>query len=70
MSATKPGRTVTTLFGLFFPVLAVVILLAAWEESPFGAVAAALVVGFLGVDAIVSAARGKAALLARIGPLP
>ncbi len=70
MAKPKSGRTVTTLFGVFFVIMAVVILFAGWESTPVGAVVGALVVGILGADAIVSAMRDRRSLLSRIGPLP
>lgn len=70
MAKANSGRTVTTVFGVFFVVLAGVVLFAAWESAPIGAVLVALVVGFLGVEAIVSARRDRPSLLSRIGPLP
>ncbi|MEO6564686.1 MAG: hypothetical protein ABIO63_01515 [Casimicrobiaceae bacterium] len=70
MSKYPGSRTADAAFGLFFVVLAFVILFAAWDSTPFGAVVAALAVGLLGVEAIVSAARDRQSLLSRIGPLP
>ena len=70
MSKLSSNRTVTAIFGVFFVVLAFLILATAWESAPIGAAIAALVVGFLGAEAIVSAARGRSSLLSRIGPLP
>ena len=64
------SRTSDVAFGTFFVALAVVTLAAAWEGTPIGAVLAALVMGLLGAEALVSAARGKASLLSRFGPLP
>jgi len=61
---------VTAVFGAFLILLAVVILLSVDQSMIVGAVVAALVIGLLGVDACVSAARDKASLLQRIGPLP
>ena len=53
---------------MFFVGLALAILIS--PEISFGVVIAVIVVGGLGMDAIVSAFRGKTSLLARIGPLP
>jgi len=63
-------RIVTAIFGAFFVAVALLILAAAWESTPIEASIAALVLGFLGADALISAARDKRSLLSRIGPLP
>ncbi|GEM_PF-2913521 len=70
MTRGKSERIVTTIFGIFFVILAGVILVAAWESTPIGAVVVALIVGLLGAEAIVSAMRDRPSLLSRIGPLP
>jgi len=67
---TVTRRTVTAAFGVFFVVLAVAIVLSVDGPLSIGAFVAALAVGLLGVDACVSAVRGKRSLLERIGPLP
>ena len=67
---SKSGRLVTAVFGVFLVALAIVILVSVDGSMSFGAIAAALVVGLLGVDACVSAALNKRSLLERIGPLP
>jgi hypothetical protein len=56
--------------GLLFIVLAIAILATADGDRKLGATLAAVVVGGLGVDAMVSAARNRLSILARIGPLP
>ena len=61
-------RTVTAAFGVFF--LALALLIFAVSDFSLRTVIAGVLVGGLGVDAIVSAARNKTSLLARIGPLP
>lgn len=61
-------RVFTAALGVIFVGVAVVIL--AISELTFGPLAAALVVGALGVDAIASALRNQESWLARIGPLP
>ena len=62
------SRIVTGGFGVLFIGLALAILVT--SEISFGVLIAAFVVGGLGMDAIVSAFRGRTSLLARIGPLP
>ena len=61
-------RLVTAAFGLFFTFIAIGILIA--SEFTLGPVVAAAIIGFLGIDAIVSAYRKTSSLLSRIGPLP
>jgi hypothetical protein len=63
-------RWVTALVGLLFVGLAIAILATATPQTRVGAYVAALVVGGLGADAIVSAARNRLSILARLGPLP
>lgn len=63
-------RIVTALFGVLFVVLAIVIMVVTGPPWDVGAVIGGLVVGGLGVDAVVSAARDRPSLLSRIGPLP
>jgi len=70
MAKVNFSKIVTALFGVFFIALALLILATAWESAPIGAAIAALVVAFLGVDAVISVWRGRSSLLSRIGPLP
>ena len=63
-------RIVDMLFGVLFVVSAAAILVLSDESTVAGSIAAALIVGGLGIEAIFCAARGKRPLLARIGPLP
>jgi hypothetical protein len=63
-------RVAAALFGALFVGLAVAIVLTFSEDSVLGASIAALVVGGLGVDALISAALGRRSLASRIGPLP
>ena len=67
---SKTARVVTVVFGVFLVVIAAVILAFADRPLSIGALVASLVVGLLGVDACVSAARSKRSLVERIGPLP
>ena len=62
------SRIVTAGIGALFVVLAVLIVCLSGNGWP--AWLAALVVGGLGVDALVSALRKRRCLLARLGPLP
>lgn len=63
-------RVVTAIFGAFLILLAFAILLLVDRSMIVGGVVAALVLGYLGGDACLSAVRGKRALVERIGPLP
>ncbi len=67
---SRSYRWVTATFGLVFIALAIAILLTADSHNMLGAALAAFIVGGLGVDAMVSAARDRRSILARIGPLP
>ena len=68
---SKPStghRLITAAFGAFFTVVAIILYFV--SERTIGPLLAALVLGFVGVNAIVSAYRNKPSLLSRIGPLP
>jgi hypothetical protein len=69
-SRSPSRRIIDLLFGTFLAVLAAAILVWSDQSSVAGSIVAALVVGGLGIEAIISAMRGKRSLLARIGPLP
>lgn len=56
------------MFGLFFVVLAVAIVVV--SDRTIGPLLAAAVISVLGIEAIASAFRNKPSLLSRIGPLP
>ncbi len=67
-----PGRLdrfIALFFGFVFCGIALAIVLLAQPLST-GPVIAAVVLGGLGLDAVVSAVRGTRSLLSRIGPLP
>ena len=63
-------RAVTGLFGLFFILLAIGIVLSIDGPPSLGELVAALSVGALGIDACLAAICGTRSLLERIGPLP
>jgi len=65
---SRAYRTVTCAFGVFFMALALAIF--AVSDVSLESLIATVLVGGLGLDAIVSALRDKKSLLARIGPLP
>ncbi len=63
-------RWITGAFGALFVGLGAAIVVLAADGNRLGAYLAALVIGGLGVDAIISAVRRRRSLLSRIGPLP
>lgn len=67
-SHAKALRTVTYAFGILFVMLGFAIFVVA--EFSLGTLIAGILVGGLGLDAIVSAFRNKKSVLASIGPLP
>ena len=69
-TSSKTYRWVTAMVGLLFAGIAVVIIYTADSSNRVGAYGAALAIGGLGLDAMISAARDRTSLLSRIGPLP
>ncbi len=67
-SQSKIYRIVTCAFGVIFGALALAIVVFA--EISLGSLIASVLVGGVGLDAIVCALRNKKSLLAKIGPLP
>ena len=63
-------RWVTGAIGILFAGIAAAIVYSSAADHPFGAFASAAVVGWLGVDALLSAARNRRSILSRIGPFP
>jgi hypothetical protein len=63
-------RWVTAMVGLLFVGLAIAIVCSFEADLSLGALAAAAVIGGLGIDALLSAARKRRSILSRIGPLP
>jgi len=74
MSLETPGiksrqyRIITVTLGLIFVIVSIAILVV--TDRTIGPIVVSLVVGLLGVDAIISASRNKPSLLSRIGALP
>lgn len=64
------GRIVTGCMGALFVALAVAIIAVVDRPMGPGVLVAASIIALLGIDAFVSAVRGKRSLLSRIGPLP
>jgi hypothetical protein len=61
---------VTAAFGVFLIVLAILTIVSADGSTRIGAAAVAVVLGLLGADALISAARNMRSIVSRIGPLP
>lgn len=73
MPGQAPGtaeRWVTGLAGFLFVGIAGAIGCSFAADPSFGAFATAAVIGGLGIDALLSAARRRRSILSRIGPLP
>jgi uncharacterized membrane protein HdeD (DUF308 family) len=66
----RPARWVTAAFGVLFIGLAVAILALPSVEMSIAPITLAVLLGVLGVDAVLGAARDRRCLLSRIGPLP
>ncbi len=69
-TSSKTYRWVTAMVGLLFVSIAIIIIYTADSSNRVGAYGAALAVGGLGLDAMISAARDRSSLLSRIGPMP
>ena len=67
-TGTKTYRLVTLGLGLLFVATAIAIVVL--SELTVGPVVAALILGILGIDALLSAYQGRRSLVSRIGPLP
>ena len=66
----QSSRIVTGCTGALFVALAIAIIVVVDRPIGLGALVAAMVIGLLGIDALIAAVRGKRSLLSRIGPLP
>ncbi len=67
---TNAERWVTAMVGLLFVGIAIAIVFLLAADLSFGALVVAAVIGGLGVDALLSAARRRRSIVSRIGPLP
>lgn len=67
---SRGSRIVTACMGALFAALAIAIIVVVDRPIGLGALVAAMVIGLLGIDALLSAVRAKRSLLSRIGPLP
>jgi hypothetical protein len=66
----RGSRIVTGCIGALFVALAIAIVAVVERPMGPGALIAALVIGLLGIDALINAVRNRRSLLSRIGPLP
>ena len=67
---TNAERWVTAMVGLLFVGIAIAIVGLLAADLSFGTLALAAVIGGLGIEAILSAARKRRSIVSRIGPLP
>jgi len=67
---TNAERWATAVVGLLFVGIAIAIVCFLAADLSFGTFAVAAVVGGLGIDALLSAARKRRSIVSRIGPLP
>jgi hypothetical protein len=65
-----PSPRVESAFGIGFILVAIAIVVYADPGMGAGPWLVAAVIGGLGLDAVLAAARGRRSLLSRIGPLP
>jgi hypothetical protein len=63
-------RVAAAVIGALFVGIALAILASFMHDLSVGPVLAAVVIGGLGIEALLSAARKRRCLLSRIGPLP
>ena len=63
-------RVAAAVIGVLFVAVALAIVVTSVRDLSTGPVLAAIVIGSLGVEALISAARNRRCLLSRIGPLP
>ena len=63
-------RVAAAVIGAFFVGIALAILASFLHDLSVGPVLAAVVIGGLGIEALISAVRKRRCLLSRIGPLP
>ncbi|MBL8224642.1 MAG: hypothetical protein JNM50_04870 [Chromatiales bacterium] len=70
MVAQKRHRAVTAVFGIFLLGLAAAVIASSDSSTRLPAALAAVALAVLGVDALVSAVRGRRAWVSRLGPLP
>ena len=69
-SGGRLDRWVAAAIGALFIAIALFILVSSPDALGLGALLAVVVIGGLGLEAVVSAVRNRRCLLSRIGPLP
>jgi uncharacterized membrane protein HdeD (DUF308 family) len=70
LEETRSNRLVSAGFGVLLLMIAAFVLTSADVATGIGSTLLAVVLGLLGVDALISAARKRRSLMSRIGPLP
>jgi hypothetical protein len=70
LEETRSERLVGAGFGVLLLVTSAYLLTSAEVSTGIGATLLAVVIGLLGVDALISAVRKRRSLVSRIGPLP
>jgi uncharacterized membrane protein YdcZ (DUF606 family) len=68
--SSRSWRWIGACLGAVFLAAAIVIVVQGLPGPSAGEIVAALVLGGLGLDAVISALRDRRSLLERIGPLP
>lgn len=69
VARSRQELVIRSFFGLFFLALAIAILLLSTPATRAGSLFAALIIGILGVDELISLWLQRRSLLSRIGPL-
>jgi hypothetical protein len=70
VTRSKQELVIRSFFGLFFLALAIAILVLSTPANRMGSLFAALIIGSLGADELISLRLQRRSLLSRIGPLP
>lgn len=70
LHSSRTHRRVTAAFGIFLMAVALLIVAVSEPSNRLPGLLVALVLAALGVDALLSALRGRRSLVSRIGPLP
>ena len=67
---SAPERIAAAVIGTLFTGIAVAIVVYSAHDLSVGALVASVVIGALGIEALVSAMRNRRCLISRIGPMP
>lgn len=68
--ASRSHRNVTAAFGMLLVILAIATVVSVEPALRWPGVGVAVVLGVLGIDAVIAAVRGRPSIVSRIGPLP